>query len=95
MSRRAATQMPRKKHSYEPNRPHEFTLQLTSDQSKSYHVEKVNESNSLSELLSDFKTHIQMNEAADIQRDFVIISQDGIIVGEIGDIDALRKSTIE
>jgi len=36
-----------------------------------------------------------MNETTDIKRDFVISSQDGIIVGEIGDLDALRKSTIE
>ena len=36
-----------------------------------------------------------MNESTNILQDFVIISQDRILVREIGDIDAFRNSAIE
>ena len=70
---------------------HEFELQLDGNTERMLRVQ-VNQINNLNELYDDFKEAAKMAPTVNIRKDYIIKSERNLIVGEIGDIDALRPS---
>ena len=83
----------RQRFDYEMNREnHHFELQLDSNRDLMIKVQ-VNQINNLSELFNDFKDTVKLPAHVNIKKDYVIKSENGLIVGDIGDIDSLRPSS--